>query len=192
MQNLQLYIVVVNVNDFGFSAFPDQRMVFAARHPHDGVFVNYVAHEACHAIARTAEEYQDCSGPPPDRTYPNQMTEQQRLAGQFKWKHLAQAQELKADGTFKAVNLFSDRDVTFDPQTHTPSSARRPELDTMLGLFWQCQDIDPTPGTCTSYEDPRGRHFYRPMATCKMRYPFSPFCRVCSAEIVAGIMDNLR
>lgn len=204
-EQLQLYIVLANLTDFAFSAHPRSRMVFASgmhkkagketraqKQWRESIFVNYAAHECAHAITGNAEEYQDCGPPPIGRRYPNQMTEVERVAGQFKWKHLAQPGELNSDGTFKAVNLFTDADVSFDA-TFSPFSASRPQLKTMLGLFWQCQDTDntPAPVNCPAYGDPRGKHFYRPMATCKMRFPFSPFCRVCSAEIVEEILDRL-
>lgn len=189
---LQLYIVLANVDAFAFSAHPASRMVFAGVDQPERVFINYSAHECCHVIALTAEEYQDCNPPPPGRKYPNQMTEAQRIEGRLKWEGLATSGEIKRDGSFKAVNLFSDTDVTFDNR-HSPVSSSRPELRTMLGLYWQCQDVDlKLDGECATYGDPRGRFFYRPMGACKMRHPWSDFCRVCADAIVRGIKDNLR
>jgi hypothetical protein len=157
-------------------------MVFTTLRNADADFVNFTAHECCHAIARTAEEYLDGDPATPGKTYPNQASEQERLAHAVWWTDLALARELDAAGDFRAVDLFGDPDVDFTP-THKPVFRKRTALNGMLGLYWGCQDIDPLPGPYDPYTDPRGRHFYRGMATCKMRRSKDPFCRVCSELI---------
>ncbi len=185
LEHLELFIVLVNVKALAASAFPEQQLAFTGLHHTDADLVNYAAHECGHAIARLAEEYEDCDGPTPGKTYPNQATEAQRLAGTVPWQSLAKPSELKAAGGFKAVHLYGDPHVHFTSTTHTPIFDATPSFNGMLGLYWGCQDIDPSvKAPCDEYEDGRGRLFYRAMAACKMRYLTSPFCRVCSALIV--------
>lgn len=188
LETLELFIVLVNVKAFSASAFPEQQLAFTGLHKSDAQLVNYTAHECGHAIARLAEEYLDCDGPTPGRTYFNQTTEADRRAGTVWWKSLAKASELDAAGGFKAVHVCDDPDVHFTPGTHTPVFDATPSLNGKLGLYWGCQDIDPSlAGFCDFYEDGRGRNFYRAMAACKMRNVKSPFCRVCSALMVERI-----
>ena len=79
------------------------------------------------------------------------------------------------------MHLFGDPNVRFSGIARTPVFDKTPSLNKKLGLFWGCQDIDPTlHGPCDFLEDSRGQHFYRSMAACKMRNIKSPFCRVCS------------
>ena len=188
LETLELFIVLVNVKALAASAFPDQQLAFTSLHHTNADLVNYTAHECAHAIARTAEEYQDQDGPTPGRTYLNRTTEADRRAGTVWWKSLARARELDAKGGFKAVHEFGDPDVHFTEATQTPIFDKRPSLNGMLGLYWGCQDINPDlPGTPDPFQDARGMEFYRAMATCKMRTLTSPFCRVCSALIVERI-----
>jgi hypothetical protein len=186
-KDLDLYLVLVNVKALAASAFPEQQMAFTGLHQTNTDLVNYTAHECCHAIARTAEEYQDCDGPTPGKTFPNQATEADRLAGNVSWLGQAKASELNAAGDFRAVHLFGDPNVHFDA-THAPVFDATPSLNGKLGLYWGCQDIDETlPGSCDFFQDSRGKGYYRPMATCRMRRVDAPFCRVCSQLMIDRI-----
>jgi hypothetical protein len=188
LETLELFIVICNVKVFAASAFPEQKMAFAGLHNSVADFVNYTLHECGHAIAGTAEEYQDCDGPRPGRVYRNQATEAERLAGTVWWTSLAKANELNAAGGFKAVHLYGDPGVHFTAAEHTPIFDDNPSLNGKLGLYWGCQDIDPSlPGSCDLYEDSRGRNYYRAMAKCRMRNVKHPFCRVCSYLILDRI-----
>lgn len=183
---LELFIVLVNSKGQGASAFPENQMVFTTLRNADADFVNFAAHECCHAIAGTAEEYIDGDPATPDKTYLNQASEKQRLSGDVWWKDLSLPKERDGAGGFKAVHLFGDPDVDFTA-THKPVFRKRTARNGMLGLYWGCQDIDPLPGPYDAYTDPRGRHFYRGMATCKMRRSKDPLCRVCSELITRRI-----
>ncbi len=193
-ETIELIIVLVNAKAFAGCTFPDQRTIFTSRHATTKELVDLVAHECGHAIAQTAEEYLDGTPPPAGKTYPNQVTEAQRLAHDVWWKSLAKKRELKLPkGDFRAVHLFGDANVTFTADTpvfSTPTSRNG-----MLGLYWGCQDIDPDlpGGTSSAFTDPRGRFFYRPMAECRMRKLKSPsFCRVCSHLIAERIRAATR
>jgi IgA Peptidase M64 len=189
LETLELFIVLVNVKALAASAFPDQQLAFTSLHHTHADLVDYTAHECGHAIARTAEEYQDQDGPTPGRTYLNRTTEKDRRAGTVWWKTLAKPSELDAKGGFKAVHEFGDPNVHFTRATQTPVFDKRRSRNGMLGLYWGCQDINPAlPGKPDPFQDARGREFYRAMATCKMRNIKSPFCRVCSALI----FDRIR
>jgi len=185
LETLELFIVLVNVKAMAASAFPDQQLALTGLHRSNADLVNYTAHEVGHAIARTAEEYQDQDGPIPGRIYLNRTTETDRLAGTVWWKSLAKPSELTAAGHFKAVHMFGDPDVHFTETRQTPIFENgRQALNGSLGLYWGCQDIDPAlPGEPDPWQDARGKNYYRAMATCKMRTIESPFCRVCSALI---------
>ena len=190
VETLELFIVLVNVKARTASAFPDQQLAVTGLHSSTADLVNLTAHECGHAIARTAEEYIDCDGPTPGRTYRNQVTEDQRLAGDVWWKSLAKPSELDAAGNFRAVHRYGDAGVHFTATLQTPVFDAKPSLNGKLGLYWGCQDIDtnaPAPPMCDQYLEARGRGYYRSMAACKMRQPKSPFCRVCSALIVERI-----
>lgn len=191
LETLELFIVLVNVKAFAASAFPEQQIAFTGLHKTSADLVNYTAHECCHAIARTAEEYLDGDGPTPGRSYRNRTTERDRLAGTVWWKSLAKANELDAAGDFNAVHLFGDPSAHFTQVTKTPIFDGTPSLNGKLGLYWGCQDINPLlpgkPKEPDFFTDPRGREFYRGMAKCKMRNVTFPFCRVCSALMVDRI-----
>jgi hypothetical protein len=81
--------------------------------------------------------------------------------------------------------------VVSDPYDADNEPLLAPGLGGMLGVFWGCQDIDPTSapasGSCDPYQDPRGAPFYRPMAACKMRKSKAPFCRVCEFKLAEAI-----
>lgn len=194
LEQIHLLIMLVNVVGDGASAFPGDQMVFLAPQGSKATLLDLAAHECCHAIAHTADEYLDCTEPEPNKTFPNQATEAERLAGTVKWQPLAQPSELTSAGGFKAVHRFGALDVTIPAGSHTPQFVTNPSLNGMLGLYVGCQDVDVSmPGNpCVdAYDDPlgRGRGFYRPMADCRMRSRFAPFCRVCAHEIVAQIQS---
>ena len=117
--------------------------------------------------------------------YPNQGTEQEKQSDTISWKGLATAAELDGNNAFRAVHVLGDPfDINNEPIVSLPLSG-------MLGLYWGCQDGDPDiagPEACDPYQDPRGATFYRPMARCKMRRSFFPFCRVCETKIAEAIV----
>ncbi len=194
LETIELLIVLVNEKTFAGCTFPEQRTIFTSRHATNDELVDVVAHECGHAIARTAEEYIDGTPPPPGKTYCNQVTEAQRLANDIWWKRLAKKRELKLPKRdFRAVHLFDDPDVTFT--AHTPMFNTLTSRNGMLGLYWGCQDVDLsiTGGTGDQFTDPRGQHYYRAMAECRMRRLKSPsFCRVCSHLITERIRAATR
>jgi hypothetical protein len=188
LETIELFIVLVNARDFAGCAFPEQRTIFTSRHATSDELVEVVAHECGHAIAQTAEEYIDGTPPPPGKTYRNQVTEADRLAGRVWWKSLAKKRELKLPKrAFRAVHLFGDPDVDFT--TPTPLFTTMASRNGMLGLYWGCQDIDPDlPGAASAFRDARGRFYYRAMADCRMRrLESASFCRVCAHLIAERI-----
>ena len=146
---------------------PRSQMVFTGLHTSDADLVNYTAHECCHAIASTAEEYLDGDGPTPGQTFLNQATEEQRLAGTVWWKSLAKASELKAAGDFKAVHLFGDPNVHFNKgkRRRRSSTRRRRSTESSASTGVARTSILRSPGAPDdAFTDPRGRNFYRAMA----------------------------
>lgn len=189
LETIELYIVLVNEKEFAGCTFPGDRTIFTSRHATAEKLVEVVAHECGHAIARTAEEYIDGTPPPPGATYPNQVTEAQRLANDVWWKSLAKKRELKLPKRdFRAVHRFGDPDVTFTAQ-HAPVFNTLKSRNGMLGLYWGCQDVDLSipGGGGDHFTDPRGQLYYRAMADCRMRRMTSDFCRVCSHLIAKRI-----
>ena len=176
LENVDLLLMLANVNYEGGSAFPGQEMAFVSQWSTDAQTARIAAHECCHVIAGTCEEYISCNPNDPLVTYPNQATEAQGSANTVWWSSLATAAEWSASG-FNAVHRLGDLfDGSGNPVMPTG-------LQGMLGLYWGCQDIDPAlsggPG-CDPYRDPRGAGFYRPTGRCRMRRSGDPFCRVCS------------
>jgi hypothetical protein len=190
-EQLELFLIIANCDRPGGSAFPGQDLAFVTMWPLSPdplKFVNIAAHETAHVIAKVGEEYIGCEPPDPCTTYPNQITEAQKQADDVWWKKLALPAELQ-NNAFRAVHTFGDPfDANDEPIVPTNVAG-------MLGLYWGCQDIDPTIPTsradCNAYQDPRGAPFHRGMARCKMRKSFFPFCRVCAwvlEEAITGAM----
>ncbi len=191
--DIEVVVVLVNAAVEGGHAWPDLKTAIVPLWTTDADLVSYGAHECGHVIARLSEEYIGGEGPNGSQ-YPNQATESQRLAGAVPWVSLAKPQELDAAGNFKVVHdaetgVFINGGCGPDPDLQAPQ-------DTMLGLFWGCQDIDPSLpagslAPCNegdrAFIDPRGADYYRPMASCRMRIADDDFCRVCSAAIAAAI-----
>ena len=149
-------------------------------------FTRAALHEAGHGIAKLVEEYNPCNERKANRLYPNEATQAEVDAGAVKWKHLAKPSELDSSGNFKVIVRHG----------HAMKPACQPALRATqlksLGAFWGCHNGNP-PATLSALPaqdrcDPRGKHFYRPMADCRMRTPNAQFCRVCSALIKEQIM----
>jgi hypothetical protein len=190
LQNINLVIVLVNTagqgDGEGASTPPGLGMAFNAHWNTPQDFINFGAHECCHVIAGTSEEYIGCSAHNALAVYPNQATEQQIASGAVTWLSLAWPGELKV-GNFRAVHQHGD---PFDTNGKDPVFILEPERNGMLGLYWGCQDSAPAvpPTQCDPYQDVRGRFFYRPMAKCKMRRSRDAFCRVCANTIRRRVM----
>src|SRR5262249_17485272 len=105
---LDLYLVIANCTTEGGSAFPDLSLAFVTMWQEPRKFVNIVAHEMAHVIARTAEEYIGCEIVDLMHRYPNQGTEAERLSGRLPWRQLAMPPELDGNGDFRAVHLIGD------------------------------------------------------------------------------------
>jgi hypothetical protein len=184
-EQLELFLMIVNCGMDGGSAFPDLRLACGTLGTALPRAYNVAAHEIAHVVAGAAEEYISCLPPEPCVVYPNQTTEAHRIADTVPWKCLATRAELDDVNAFRAVHLVGGRfDADKEPVLATG-------LGGMLGVFWGCQDIDPTSAagsrSCDPYQDPRGASFYRPMAACKMRKTKAPFCRVCECKLAEGI-----
>jgi hypothetical protein len=188
LEQIELMIMLVNVRYEGGSAFPGQRIAFVSTWETPTRTINIAAHECCHVIAHAAEEYIGCAAADPCATYFNQATREDVARGTVPWKSLALPDEIDSAGGFRAVHTLGDR---FDDSGQPVMPAA---LDGMLGLYWGCQDIDPTPdgAGCDPWSDPRGGHYYRGMARCRMRKSDFGFCRVCSAELERRIRAAAR
>lgn len=178
LDQLELFVVILNAQGEGASGFFDQRLALTALWGSKPEFLRFAAHECGHAIANLAEEYIGCSPHDDSRLHPNQATEEDRSAGTVWWKSLAKASELKADGSFRAVHELGDPFMANGEQPKMKAS-----LKGKLGLYWGCQDIPPEDDdpqkVCDAWKDPDGAPFYRGMARCRMRRSTYGFCRVC-------------
>ena len=185
-EELEVFLMLVNCSIDGGCAFPDLQLACATMGTPMPKAANIAAHEMAHAVARVCEEYISCVDHDPMFVYPNQGTEQEKQADTISWKGLATAAELDGNNAFRAVHVLGDPfDINNEPIVALPLSG-------MLGLYWGCQDGDPDiagPAECDPYQDPRGALFYRPMARCKMRRSFLPFCRVCETKIAEAIVQ---
>ena len=184
-EDLEVFLMLVNCNIDGGCAFPDLQLACGTMGTPMPKAANIAAHEIAHAVARVCEEYISCIDHDPTFEYPNQGTEEEKQADTIPWKGLATAAELDGNNGFRAVHVLGDPfDINNEPIVSLPLSG-------MLGLYWGCQDGDPDiagPEACDPYQDPRGALFYRPMARCKMRRSFFPFCRVCETKIAEAIV----
>ncbi len=184
-EDLEVFLMLANCNIDGGSAFPDLQLACGTMGTLMPKAANIAAHEMAHAVASVCEEYISCVDHDPMFVYPNQATEEDKQADLISWKALATPAELDGKNAFLAVHVLGD---PFDTNNE-PIVA--PHLTGMLGLYWGCQDGDPKiagPNACDPYQDPRGGPFYRPMARCKMRRSFFPFCRVCETKIAEAIV----
>jgi hypothetical protein len=142
--------------------------------------VNFAAHELCHVIGGTCEEYIGCVENDPMQVYPNQITDAQRIANTIPWTSIALPAELDGAGLFRAQHVFGD------PFDGSGQPIVAPDLKGMLGAYWGAQDIDIGTGSqpgCDPWRDGRGQHFFRGMAECRMRKSYFHFCRVCSTQM---------
>jgi hypothetical protein len=60
-------------------------------------------------------------------------------------------------------------------------------LESVLGVGSSPADGDP--GFCDPFWDPRSAFYFRPSASCRMRHPRYPFCRVCRHLIGNSILE---
>jgi hypothetical protein len=181
-------VVIVNCVRYGGSSPPELGMAFLTMPDgpqHEKLFKELAAHECGHVIASLNEEYNPCNKRDPTRIYPNEATQAEVDAGTVWWKSLAHDSELDAHGRFVATHRFDDA-VTEDcqPRLHPASH------ESMLGAFWGCHNGDPPAETPSGKLcDPRGKHFYRAMAQCRMRNVEEEFCRACSELLTQAITD---
>jgi hypothetical protein len=187
-QHAHLVVTIVNCRTGLGSTPPELGLVFLpltapGRTALD--FMRDALHEAGHGIAKLNEEYNPCNKKKPTRVYPNEATQAEVDAGTVKWKHLARPSELDSSGNLKVVVRFGD------PMRAGCKPVLRPSQSKSLGAFWGCHNGNPpatrTAGPAQDHCDPRGQHFYRPMADCRMRRAKAQFCRVCSDEITKVI-----
>ena len=159
VETLELFIVLVNVKARTASAFPDQQLAVTGLHSSTADLVEPAPPTSVatpsHALA---EEYIDCDGPTPGRTYRNQVTEDQRLAGDVWWKSLAKPSELDAAGNFRAVHRYGDAGVHFTATLQTPVFDAKPSLNGKLGLYLglsghRCTNLRPRP-CADEYREP--------------------------------------
>ena len=199
VDQVHLFIMVVNCKLYGGSADPDQKIAYVTRAPSGAPLVDVAIHECGHVIAGLAEEYIGCSAHDPALgPYPNQATMAQVDApSTIPWAGLAKDQEL-SQGVLRAIYKYEKLpDGTVKPPEWEWINKKR------LGAYWGCQDFDEGEpddlAGCRPYDDPRGRNFFRPMWACRMRSVESAtlpsvdvqvetvFCRVCAMAIEARI-----
>ena len=150
-------------------------------------WVRLVSHECGHVIGNLAEERIVCKHRDGSPFQPNQAPEGDVQGAMVWWKCLAKADDLDAQGQFKAIHRYGG------PMDANGQPVMGAGLYGMLGAFWGCQNITgevDTPLNCDSYDDVRGQDFYRPMAECRMRWLNMEFCRVCDYEITSRILDT--
>jgi IgA Peptidase M64 len=189
IEYIDLMVVVVNAPLDGGSAFPENRLAFVTLQADNTKFVNTAVHECGHAIARLADEYINCTTKDPLKSYRNQASEADRIAGTVGWKALALSSELTGNGGFRAEHLYGDPMITAGTEAGQPDMPAA--LAGMLGAYWGCQNTNTTtpPASCAPWDDPGGATYYRPMAACRMRRMRYPaFCRVCSDALSQWIV----
>ena len=184
---IDLVIVLVNSAIYGGRGDRESRTCYVPIVADDELFINLAVHEAAHAICGLTDEYiSDIAPPIVGFKAPNFATEAERLTNEVCWRGLAHGFELD-QGVFRATHRIGD------PLDHTAGSPVLPNgLGDMLGLFWGCSFIEPTPpsdGFMPHRFDVRGGGYYRPMARCKMRKLSDPFCRVCANALRLAIEE---
>ncbi len=191
VDDVELKVMLVNIPVYGGRGDHDTGTAFVDMYPTGGPdgFVALAAHEMAHALVGLADEYVGCepvTGVKP--TFANVTTSAEIEAGRVPWIGLATPGEKGANGQLAIVDTPSD-----DPQTVCTNNPDllSAEYEGKLGLFWGAAFIDAGEaqcGECSPYGDPRGKNYYRPMATCRMRNIFDDFCRVCAGEIEKSIL----
>jgi len=200
---IELGIVLANCVEDAASGWPNLRMAFMARlspTPCDpNRAANILAHEIGHATGDLAEEYlSHCEATDPNclpdavQRYRNMATEDQRLRKTIPWLPDAHPTELDSAGWFKAEHVYGSPMVTDPLKCECGDPILSGPLGDMLGVFWGCQNTDKSAyvSDCDFYYlDAAGKNFYRPMARCKMRMGFQPFCRVCATVLAKKLLS---
>lgn len=183
-----LIIVISNFKYYGGRAVPGEGMAFVTMDPAGmSDWVRLVSHECGHVIGNLAEERIVCKHKDGSPLQPNQAPKRDVQGATVWWKCLAKADDLDAQGQFKAIHRYGG------PMDANGQPVMGAGLYGMLGAFWGCQNITgqvDTPLNCDSYDDVRGQDFFRPMAECRMRWLTMEFCRVCDYEITSRILDT--
>lgn len=188
-----LIVMLINARVYGGGAFYPLDLAVVTLADREEDFVNVGAHECGHAIANLAEEY--ISYVPWDALAecPN-IVPASRSRNAW-WKALARPDELSEDGEFAIVRGYDGT-----PESCVHNTWKIPNTDEFekLGLFWGSQYIDEVADAEMDVSeldpaaDPRGRHYYRGMARCRMRATNWDFCRVCAHAMAEIIRDPWR
>ncbi|MGE3278128.1 MAG: M64 family metallopeptidase [Vicinamibacterales bacterium] len=191
---VNLTVMIVNCGRYGGSAPLDLGMIFVTADADDRNVRLVTTHEAGHAIAHLAEEYNPCNRRTPGRVYPNEATAAQVAEGRLPWQDLLTADERDADGRPVVVHRLGMPQRDRKPNRVPTKQPDLPEpANSALGAFWGAHSGEPPADGLTppslDCSDARGASFYRPMAECRMRRLDWEFCRVCAARIVSAIRD---
>jgi hypothetical protein len=212
--DIELYVLIGNSDDKGAKAKPELRLaMFARRTSHDTAF-EFARHEIGHAVSGLWEEVISpgawaCRDQL--RALCNVTTQERVDDGSVWWQVLADPSELDGND-FKAKHaLGADTEGDCGEK---PVFLNDPALVKNVGVFWGAGflDIDvpsdlslepnsagdppewcrPDPlswNQCSWYNDSRGAKFYRPMATCIMRFrEDKKYCKICRHEIEQAIL----
>jgi len=213
LAQLELFVLIGNSDAPGGKAKPDQRLaLFPSIEGDADTAFQYARHELGHALTGAMEEdirpgAWKCRNPL--RAQCNLAVQSSVDNGTVWWLQLAADREKSGNG-FKAVHKQGD--PTTGDCGMLPDFPATPHLRTYLGVFWGAQFIDiAVPPGCTSvpwhdppdcclattwdncsrFNDARGARFYRPQASCAMRFLEEPeFCAVCRHEIEQAILGH--
>jgi hypothetical protein len=172
LSQLEVFLMVVNCNEYGGRGLRGVRTAFVPLQEDDDELAELAVHELSHAAADLGDEYPACASERQiGRSFCNVATPSQLAAGPIWWTKLAYGSELDAK------NELAIRHHCGDPAApKAPADA--------LGLFWGSMftDLPAAPCDCSD-ADGRRCGYYRPQANCKMREQWEPFCRACAHSL---------
>jgi hypothetical protein len=219
-EHLEVFVVIGNSTGFGGRAQPEQRLaMFSVQPNHDQAF-EVARHEIAHALNGAMEEdirnhAWECPCRSEFHAHCNVATQAQVDDDSVWWWDLADPAEQDGNG-FKAVHAYGDPATgTCDCNPTFNADAALPDEEKLfdnVGLFWGAHFIDfevaqdcvceweyDIPECCSTqdwdgcsrYNHKLGKGFYRPMASCIMRFlDEEEYCAVCRHEIEQAILNR--
>jgi hypothetical protein len=202
LERVHLFLVIVNSDAAGGSAFPDQRIAFVTTGERPEHLIHYAAHEAAHVIGDLADEYispVEWDGVP---VHLEANVAHRDQMNTIWWRTDpppgAQAAPTAAVAAVPAFEIWDCATEATCVTEHNLAPSRVKSLGAAIpysiGLYWGAQYIDDASQVVDidafdDWGDKLGVNYFRSHARCKMRHEWWDFCPVCAYLLEQAILS---